>query len=198
MRAASLRFASVLTFLALGATGAVAQEIEISCDSQYASYGAGESILNLCTDGSYSNVAYEYGTGVVYYDGTFGSGFVPVSPEGPPTHVQSVPPAEDTEAVFAVPTPRRAGLERTGGEVREFEAESQEAKPLGASKLAPPIWLGIAAGGLCHVNQQSIVAQLIAACHRIQENRDPTRPSRGPTRINAGFLCGWGASVTCP
>ncbi len=176
----------------------MAQDIEISCDTQWSSHGSGESILNLCTDGSYSNAAYDYGAGAVYYDGTFGSGFVPVSPEGPPTHVQSVPPADDLEARFGVPTPRRAGLEGTGGEVRELEAGSQDAKPVVGSKLAPPVWITVAVAGLCHVNQQMIVAQLIATCHRIQENRDPTRPSRGPTTINAGWVCGWGARATCP
>lgn len=177
----------------------MAQEIEISCDMQHANYGSGESILNLCTDGSYSNVVYEYGTGAVYFDGTFGSGFVPVSPEGPPTHIQSVPPADDVEVRLGVLTPRRAGLEGTGGEIRELEAGSQDAKPVVGSKLVvAPAWLSAVAIGLCHANQQLVVAQLIAACQRDQVDRGPTRPPRGPSRIYAGLMCGWGANARCP
>jgi hypothetical protein len=29
-------------------------------------------------------------------------------------------------------------------------------------------------------------------------DRDPTRPPRGPSRIYAGLMCGWGANARCP
>lgn len=190
----------LLQFMLLGgiATASSAEELEIACDSQYANYGSGESILNLCTDGSYSNVAYNYGSGTVYYDGTYGGGFIPVSPEGPPTHVQGVDPIPDGEIGGAESTSPTIELGQNRPTAFELAVKDSDTKGAGTQKLAPPYWVGIATMALCHANQQAVVAQLIAACVRRQEERRPTRPATGPSSVNAGYACGWGARVHCP